>query len=102
MHLHTLCKTKGRAPRGTRLPRLTSHYYILIDRRTLLTRLVVPSAPKTSSVLKRVPRCLRRFHRVMSSSASGAGPLRGGTTLWLMRFLLLLACTLCSCVHRAP
>src|SRR5215217_9366643 len=33
----TLCKRKGRAPRGTRLPRLTSHYYILIDRRTLLT-----------------------------------------------------------------
>src|SRR5215216_3061530 len=76
-----LCKRKGRAPRGTRLPRLTSHYYILIDRRTLLTRLVVPAAWKISSVLNLVPRCLKRFHRVMTSSAGGAGPLSGGTAL---------------------
>ena len=58
-------------------PRLTSNYYIRIDRRTLVTRALVPSSWKTSSVLNSVPWCLKRFHRVMSSSAGGAGPFRG-------------------------
>src|SRR5687768_18459367 len=56
--------------------------------RTLVTRLLVPSEWKTSSVLNSVPRRLRRFHRVVASSTGGAGLLMGGTTLWLMGFLL--------------
>jgi hypothetical protein len=35
-----------------------------------------------------------RLHRVKASGAGGAGLLRGGTTLWLMSFLLSFATAL--------
>jgi len=89
---------KGRAPKEPDT-RLASHY-IRMDRRTLVTRLLVPFASKISSVVNSVPRCLTRFHKVLTSSAGGAGPFRGAT-LWLMSLLLFFACTLCS-THRAP
>ena len=67
---------KGPAPKEPDT-RLASHYYIRIDRRTLVARLLVPFASKISSVVNGVPRCLTRLHMVMTSSAGGAGPLRG-------------------------
>jgi hypothetical protein len=73
--------------------RLVSRY-IFLARRTLVARVLVPSAWKTSSVVNSVPRCFMRFHRVTASGAGGAGLFRGGTTLWLMRFLLFSAGTL--------
>src|SRR5215203_941153 len=63
---------KGRTPKEPD-SRLTAHY-IVLARRTLVTRLLVPSAWKTSSVLNSVPTCFTRFHRVMTSFLGGAGP----------------------------
>ena len=78
-------KRKGRAPKEPG-PRLTSHY-IRLARRTLVTRLLVPSSLKTSSVVNNVHRRFTRFPRV-TTSTGGAGPLTGGATFWLMSFLL--------------
>ena len=83
---------KSRAPKEPS-SRLTSPY-IFLARRTLVTRLLVPSAPKTSSVLDSLHRRCTRLHSVMASCAGGAGLFRGGTTLWLIRFLLFFASTL--------
>jgi len=48
---------KSQAPKEPD-PRLTSNYYIRIDRRTLVTRSLVPFTSKTSSVLNSVPTVL--------------------------------------------
>ena len=73
--------------------RLTPRYMCLA-RRTLVTRLLIPSGPKTSSVVVSVHKRCTRLHRVMASGAGGAGLFRGGTTLWLMSFLLSFATAL--------
>jgi hypothetical protein len=78
-------KEKGRTPREPG-PRLTSHYP-RIARWTLVTRLLVPSAAKTSSVVNSVHRRFTRFRMVMTSGTAGAGPFRGAA-FWLMSFLL--------------
>src|SRR5215216_2086007 len=64
-------------------PRLTSHY-LRTDRRTVVTRLLVPFPLETSSVsvLNSVPRYLMGF-RALMSLACGAGPF-GPTASWLI------------------
>jgi hypothetical protein len=85
-------KPRERAgPEETRLR--TNLYYIFLARRTLVTRVLVPSSWKTSSVVDSVHRRRTRIHRLMASGA-GAGPFRAGTTLWLMGILLCFAATL--------
>ena len=73
--------------------RLTSHY-LRTDRRTVVTRFLVPFPLETSSVcvVNSVPRYFMGF-RALMSLASGAGPL-GPTASLLMSFLLFFACTL--------
>src|SRR5215204_3478602 len=68
-----LSTTKGRAPKEPD-PRLTSRY-LRTDRRTVVTRLLVSSALKTSSVsvVNSVPRYFIGF-RTGRPSASGARP----------------------------
>ena len=86
-------RARGRVGPDETDPRLTSRY-MRLARRTLVTRLLVPSALKTSSVVDSVHRRCTRLHRVMASGAGGAGLFRGGTTLWLMSFLLSFATAL--------
>ena len=75
-------KRKSRAPNKPD-PRLTSHY-LRTDRRTVVTRLLVPFPLETSSVsvLNSVPRYLMGF-RALMSLACGAGPF-GPTASWLI------------------
>ena len=81
-------KRKSRAPKEPN-SRLTSHY-LRSDRRTVVTRLLVPFALKTSSVsvVNIVPRYFMCFRAAMTS-ACGAGPF-GPTASLLMSFLLFL------------
>src|ERR687897_399429 len=81
-------KRKSRAPKEPN-SRLTSHY-LRTDRRTVVTRSLVPFALKTSSVsvVNIVPRYFMCFRAAMTS-ACGAGPF-GPTASWLMSFLLFL------------
>ena len=82
---------KKRKSRAQKEPdsRLTSHY-LRNDRRTVVTRLVVPFPLETSSVsvLNSVPRYFMGFRALMPSDC-GAGPF-GPTAWWLMSFLLSL------------
>jgi hypothetical protein len=75
-------KRKCRVPKEPD-PRLTSHY-LRTDRRTVVTRLLVPFPLETSSVsvVNSVPRYLMGF-RALMSLATGAGPF-GPTASWLI------------------
>jgi hypothetical protein len=76
---------EGAGPQEEPDPRLTSHY-LRTDRRTVVTRLLVPSPLESSSVcvLNSVPRYFMGL-RALMSLASGAGPL-GPTASWFMGF----------------
>src|ERR671912_1827795 len=82
--------------------RLTSHY-LRTDRRTVVTRLLVPFPLETSSVsvLNSVPRYLMGF-RTLLTSATGAGPF-GPTASWFIAssFSLSLGRRLKHCYYSA-
>src|SRR5918995_3404670 len=77
-------KRKSRAPKEPD-SRLTSHY-LRTDRRSVVTRLLVPFALKTSSVsvVNSVPRYFMGLRALMPSDCR-AGPL-GPTASWFMGF----------------
>src|SRR5215212_375110 len=96
---HHKGKKKGPGPQEEPDPRLTSHY-LRIVRRTVVMRLLVPSALRTSSVsvLNSVPRYFMGFRTVMPS-ATGAGPF-GTAASWLIGSSFLSVWWQGECVFR--